>query len=486
MVALASQAMAFAPPQVFENTVISRSIDVTGSYVRETVSLTIKNIGDEAQSVYYFALDPESYSNIAVFEGRERGKKPGLIDVFPSEHANDEENVNYYELNLLNPLKPGQETVLQLGIAVVNKIFPSPKYAAQSDTQALAIKDSRFTLSAYKTLSQSLKINTIGLNFDDITADFHQTAENARAEAAGEEPFNLIPEVDGKFLKYGPYKGIPAYTTSPLIVKYEFPRPVVKTAKLERDVWISHWGATISFEEYYEIHHFGTRLQDGFSRLDYVRPQNSYNLNMAAVKSFEISLPEDVRGVYFTDLVGNVSTSTLVAAHDDTTSLILKPRYPLFGGWNYNFTIGWSVDLSEYLMQPDVTNDPETYILRVPLIDGPVEMPYDEVVINIVLPEGATDIDLAALHPTVPEALYITKSYLDFAGRPSIQLVYNNIIDNYRRTHVFVTYKYVNKSLYRKPLVVSGIFGAFFTFFFAISKIDLSISAFKPKKAKKN
>lgn len=479
---LVNQALGFTPPPVFENTEVVRVVDITGSYIRETLSLTIKNIGSAPESIYYFALDPENFAKVAVFEGREKGKRSGLLNVNPSEKSDDERNVNFYEIPLLTPLKPNEETVIQLGVAIVNKIYPSPLSAAQTDSQLLAVRDNRFTLSAYPSVSQTLKINTVGLKVNDVSAEGLQEEENARAEDAGEPPYTLEPAVDGKVLTYGPYESVSAYASSMLTVQYEYPRAVVKTAKLERDIWVSHWGASVSFEETYQLHHFGTKLEDNsFSRLDFIRRSQGYNLNTAALKGLEVTLPEGSRNIYFTDLVGNVSTSLIKPSADDNIGLVLKPRYPLFGGWNYNFTIGWSVDLDEYVAQPEPAAEPEKFILRVPLIQGPMEMPYDEVTINIVLPEGATNIDLAALHPSVPEALYITKSYLDFAGRPTLQLVYNNLIDNYKRTSVYVTYNYTKQSAFMKPLIVSGVFGVFFTLALLISKIDIRVSSFKPK-----
>lgn len=483
-----TQVLGFTPPPVFENTEISRSIDVTGSYVRETLALTIKNVGDSPESTYYFAVDAETFAKIAVFEGREkRARKKGfrILNMYPSKEFDEEENVNFYEIELHSPLDPNEETDIQLGIAVVNKIFASPQYAAQSESQLLAVRDNRFTLSAYPTISQTLKVNTVGLQVSDISAKELQSDENDRAEAAGESPFDLSPTSDGIILQYGPYENVQAYTSSPLVIRYEYPRAVTKTVDLQRDIWVSHWGASVSFEEVYQLHHFGTQLENNyFSRLDYVRRGKGYTLNTAALQGLEIALPEHARDIYFTDLVGNVSTSVVRPSSDDSVALILKPRYPVFGGWNYNFTIGWSVGLDEYLAQPDPVAEPDTFILRVPLIQGPTEMPYDQVTINLVFPEGATDIDLAALHPSQPQSLSLTKSYLDFSGRPTLQLVYHNVIDNYQKSHVYVTYKYTKQSAFVKPLMVSAIFGTFFTVALIVGKIDVSVSSFKPKTKK--
>ncbi|VVT49039.1 uncharacterized protein SAPINGB_P002074 [Magnusiomyces paraingens] len=469
---LASSVLAFTPPAVFENLVLSRKLDLSGSYVRETVALSIKNTGPKSESVYYFAFEPEHFANIAVFEARLKTSDGSrIIHAVPAEETNDKENVNYYTLTFTEPIEPKEEASIQIGIAYINSIFPSPEFGEQSDPQLLAYENSRFTVSAYPSVRQNLKILTIGLGPQDINY------EDAQESFSGN--YTLEPTVNEGVLVYGPFDNVPPYTSNSFIVQYEYPRAVVKTVQLQRDIWISHWGSTASFVETYQFHHFGTKLKEGFSRLGYMQRATSYNLNVASYKGIEIHLPEKAREPFYTDLVGNVSTSSF-SQQEDHTSLVLRPRYPLFGGWNYNFTIGWSVDLAEYVK----TLGPDKYLLRVPLLEGPGEMSYDEVIVNLILPEGATDIDVAALQPFLPETTYITKSYLDFSGRPTVQLVYKNLIDSYKRTSIFVTYTYTTQAAYKKPLAVSGVFAALFTAILFLSKVDIKISSYNPKKTK--
>ncbi|KAF5097725.1 hypothetical protein D0Z03_001344 [Geotrichum reessii] len=260
-----------------------------------------------------------------------------------------------------------------------------------------------------------------------------------------------------------------------LQIKFENPKPLVKGTKLQRDIWISHWGSTASFEEFYQLQNPGTKLKDNsFSRLDYARRSNTYNLNVAATRIIDIKLPPYAREPYYTDLVGNVSTSNF--RQDSTESVLqLKPRYPIFGGWNYNFTIGWNVDLKHFAR---VIGE-DRYLLKLPLLEGPEDIAYDEVVINIVLPEGSQEIDLSALTPSVPESINVVKSYLDFFGRPTIQLRYDNVIDNHRRSEIFVSYKFTKQDALKKPALISAVFVGFFSVFLFLSKIDIGIT---PKK----
>lgn len=281
---------------------------------------------------------------------------------------------------------------------------------------------------------------------------------------------------EGPSLIYGPFANVEPYASQDILIKYENPKPVVKAAKLQRDVWVSHWGASVSFEETYELQNSGTKLKDNsFSRLDYTRRSAKYNLNVAASRQIDIKLPPFAREPYFTDLVGNVSTSHFRQSEKESL-LQLRPRFPVFGGWNYNFTIGWSTDLKHFSR---VIGE-DQYLLKIPLVEGPEDIAYDDVVINIVLPEGAQQIEVAALEPSTPETITVVKSFLDFFGRPSIQLTYANVIDNHRRSEIFVSYKLTTRDFLRKPVAITAVFIAFFTLILYLGKQDIGITP--PKK----
>ena len=68
----------------------------------------------------------------------------------------------------------------------------------------------------------------------------------------------------------------------------------------------------------------------------------------------------------------------------------LKPRYPLFGGWNYSFKAGWNADLDTVLRH--LKGSSESFVLKVPFFEGPKQnegIEYERIVTRIILPEGA-------------------------------------------------------------------------------------------------
>jgi oligosaccharyltransferase complex subunit alpha (ribophorin I) len=113
------------------------------------------------------------------------------------------------------------------------------------------------------------------------------------------------------------------------------------------------------------------------------------------VPSLVLHLPPGSHSPYYYDLNGNVSTSRFRPAPsvpkgvqpNQYSILEFRPRYPLMGGWNYSFTLGWDSPLRDSASYDKTTGK---YIVGVPVqthIPGTV---VDEAEIKIIFPEGAT------------------------------------------------------------------------------------------------
>jgi len=110
-----------------------------------------------------------------------------------------------------------------------------------------------------------------------------------------------------------------------------------------------------------------------------------YNPPTAAIKGFVFNLLPGSKDAYFTDEIGNVSTSRFRSNHREA-HLDLKPRYPIFGGWNYSFVVGWNNELGSFLRK----SKGDEYVMKVPFLEGPREaVTYKTVEVTIILPEGA-------------------------------------------------------------------------------------------------
>lgn len=106
----------------------------------------------------------------------------------------------------------------------------------------------------------------------------------------------------------------------------------------------------------------------------------------SAVHAFELELPAAVKDAYYRDDVGNVSTSNLRLLKSKSL-LELRPRFPLFGGWNYNWYHGYNLNLWDFVSF--VTGDSATHSMEIDLVQGVKNVPIDKLKMKIVLPEGA-------------------------------------------------------------------------------------------------
>ena len=137
-----------------------------------------------------------------------------------------------------------------------------------------------------------------------------------------------------------------------------------------------------------------TRLKGHFSRLDYQARHYYQRPAEHILASLTLHLPAGIRDVYYYDVVGNVSTSRLriapVSPRPGATTysvLELRPRYPMVGGWNYNFTLGWDAPLRDSARW-DAQR--QRYIIGIPVLTAIPGAVFDDVEVSVILPEGAT------------------------------------------------------------------------------------------------
>jgi oligosaccharyltransferase complex subunit alpha (ribophorin I) len=134
----------------------------------------------------------------------------------------------------------------------------------------------------------------------------------------------------------------------------------------------------------FSLFYSNDRLKNQFSRLQYTRSSYTQPPTHALTK-LAIPLHNGARNPYYTDIIGNVSTSRFRPARGATDAhLEITPRYPVYGGWNYTFRIGWNVDL---VKAEKIFNGER--ILQVPFMEGPDNIQYEKFDINVILPEGS-------------------------------------------------------------------------------------------------
>ncbi|KAF3939351.1 hypothetical protein ABW19_dt0205844 [Dactylella cylindrospora] len=438
-------------PQVFKNTNLLRTIDGSKGYIKETIAVIIENISDKPQTEYYI---PFSVPGSAVSYVECKDKKEGTPCAAEALDDATDYPLKYYKITLPSTLAPKGQITLTISAAITGALEPIPPVIAQGDKQFLSYFGDRYAPSAYLTEKQKTKFRAANGEIPDYS------------KFEGKDD----PEKSGFTLTYGPYDNIKPGTLDAIAVRFEFTNPVIYMEKLERDIEISHWGNNLAIEERYWMTNNGAKLKDQFSRLTWATT-SYYNPPTAAIKSLLFPLQPGSKDAYYTDEVGNVSTSKF---RSDSREAILdiKPRYPVFGGWNYSFVVGWNNDLPAYLRR----GKGDEYILKVPLLQGPQQSTtYGKVEVRVILPEGATNVKYQSPIAIHQEESFLHKTFMDTVGRTTLKLTIDNVVDDLKNKDIIVTYNYSTLAAFRKPVTVLVSVFSLYVIYAILGRIDLSI-----------
>ncbi|KIX93445.1 uncharacterized protein Z520_10864 [Fonsecaea multimorphosa CBS 102226] len=469
----------FKPPQVFENTNLVRTINLEKGYVRETTNVLVTNTDKSPQSEYYVPFEYDLMGKIGGFDARDK-KRPefplevtiAALSAVLDDQGGASKPTQYYVIHLSEPLPPRSTVTLSISWNVLGVLSPLPASIRQEDKQYLIYNFSAYVPTVYKTVKQKTKVKF-------PSADVPEYSTTTGLTSATD------PEKQGSSFTYGPYDTakIEPGTAYPVTVRYEFNKPLLVCSLLERDVEVSHWGGNLATEERYWLRHDGATLSNQFSRLAW-STQNFYisagQGSTSALRELKVPLKPGTVDPYFTDDIGNVSTSRFRPNNVREASLELKPRYPLFGGWKYSFRIGWNNALSSVLRKLKTQSD--TYILSVPLLEGP-KMPegiqYEQFVFRVILPEGAKNVKWQTHGGTGVPPLHaeydLHKTFMDTLGRTELKLTAYNIVDEARDITVLVTYEYPFLAAFRKPMTIFMSAAVVFALAWLVGSVDTSI-----------
>ncbi|KAF2012230.1 oligosaccharyltransferase alpha subunit [Aaosphaeria arxii CBS 175.79] len=454
---------AFKPPQVFKNANLVRTTNLDKAFPRETINVVIENIDTKPQSEYYLPFETSLISKVGGLEASDK-KNPNLgafkVEVVGFEEASSTE---FYLIHLPKPLAPKEQQTLSITYSILSTLSPVPATIAQSEKQYVQYTFSAYTPSAYTTDKQKTKVKFPNGDIPDYTtlpADVN--AEN-----------KADPQKQGSTFTYGPYEKIPAGAEQEVSVRYEFTKPLTHASLLERDIEVSHWGGNLAVEERYWLQNLGAKLKNHFSRVEWQK--SSYmSPPTSALKALNLPLNPGALNPYFTDDIGNVSTSRFRPGKREAL-LELKPRYPVFGGWKYSFRVGWDANLSSYLRK---VAGGDSYVLKVPFLEGPRQpegIEYARVNLRVILPEGATNVKYSTVVPVIDSDTTLHRTFMDTIGRTTLSLTAINIVDDFRDRDLIVTYDYPWTAGFRKPVVITlGMFAIFATVW-VVGSLDTSI-----------
>lgn len=125
-------------------------------------------------------------------------------------------------------------------------------------------------------------------------------------------------------------------------------------------------------------------LEKEFNRVEFQMTQPLHE-QTNVLKSLSLNLPASARDAYYRDEVGNVSTSNFRVERERSV-LEIRPRYPIFGGWNTTWYHGYNADLGDYVHKAKSGK----YVLNINFVENAKDMVIDKATVRVVLPEGST------------------------------------------------------------------------------------------------
>ncbi|RUS23765.1 Ribophorin I, partial [Jimgerdemannia flammicorona] len=379
-------------PQNFVNVNILRTLDLSSAIVREFTTVVVQNVAKEAQQVYFVPVTELMEAHVAIVEVSD--KKSGTQLIVAKDSFDSEKLIQYYKVALLQPLKPQDKITITLKVVYTHALSAFPQEIPQVAKQLLKYTGNIFVFSAYLSEKQKTVVKLPTTNVVTYT----------EGEAASKS---------GNLITYGPFSSIPPHKQTEFFVHYENTKPLLTFSRVRRELEVSHWGGNLAVEEHFELKHDGARAQDicilhaaditvnlpflipsiphslcrlkgQFSRIQF--QQSAYVHHQTIVlKALTFKLPAGASDPYYRDEIGNVSTSNFRATPRETT-LELRPRYPLFGGWNYTWYHGYNLPLDAFARSRKETG---VYVLNVPFLETIANATVDRAIVRIVLPEGA-------------------------------------------------------------------------------------------------
>ncbi|XVF35803.1 hypothetical protein REPUB_Repub19eG0002200 [Reevesia pubescens] len=432
---------------------VDRHIYLTSHIVRISSTLKVENAGPEMVSEVLLAfpeLQAKNLSYLMATSHEGKGKVKNSAVFLPVEVANPKDMppaLAFYSVSLPKGLAESDSFTFDVLAVFTHALRPIPEQITQADIQLVVYQESAYYLSPYVVKVQSLSVKLPGSRIES-----YSKLENTK--------------IHGSEIKYGPYENLPAFSYSPIVVHFESNQPFAVSEELVREIEISHWG-NVQVTEHYKLIHGGAQSKGEFSRLDFQARPNIRGAS--AFRYLVANLPPRAHSVYYRDEIGNISTSHLWG-DSKKTELVIEPRYPMFGGWRTAFTIGYSLPLRDFLFESEGKR-----FLNITFSSPMVELVIDTLIVKVVLPEGSSDISVAAPFP-VKQWQETKISHLDIDGRPVVVLEKANVVPEHNQ-YFQVYYKFNKLSMLREPLML--ISGFFFLFVASIVYMHADISVSK-------
>ncbi|WFD33220.1 dolichyl-diphosphooligosaccharide--protein glycosyltransferase subunit 1 [Malassezia cuniculi] len=434
---------------------LSKHIDLGGTMSMFTLKAQAVPDADDAEYLVY--LNDKEHSHLSALNTTISASESVVAAasrvVGP---LNDANGTVVYAIDIPESVR-GKELAINIIGRVVHVTTPLPRTLRQKENQYLYWEGDAAVRTPYASNQVTLTIKT---PTNTISA------------------FGPGGERSGPKITYGPQPG-KAHTEKTVVpstfVHYLYPRPLMTFVDFERTVQLSHIGNTVSTQDNIWLRNDGALLSGFFSRSDYIVAKYMKRKSEYAsiIDQFPYFLPARARDVYFIDTIGNVSTSALRPNTEEVpTRLDLLPRYPVMGGWNYTFSVGWKEDLGRVARKVSSGR----FSVAVPFISTTKNTAVDHALTRIVLPEGARNIEVFLPFDVDQVRTEHFSTYLDSVGRPAVVVERANCSAAHTLP-IFIEYSLSPIDHLRKPAAVAAVVACIYTILSVLRRTQLGVPA---------
>ena len=431
----------------WKNALFQKTLDLGGSlaYFQYAISAELLDTqGDDTWTyqIYLSKKEADKLAFISATSTNDDNQEVQHLEVIPH-GVLDGDNETYKYLVVLPKDVVLTDNLVHMRVlgSYLYPSVPRPAEAPQGSPQLLAWQGDVGLRTPYETIQGSFMVR--------IPDQILSYSPKALAERKGKNIF------------FGPYQNLPPFTPGMALeqgsVHYQYPKAVATFVEFKRHVEVSHWGDNLAMEDNIWLRNDGPLLKGHFSRFEHMKSLvMDPKFEVASqIHQLPIMLPPGAKDVYYVDAVGNVTTSNLGPAVPGMhRRLDVKPRYPILGGWNYTFTVGWNQGMSTNGVARKLPGNPWRTQVAIPFLVAPKSVAVVSAQLRIVLPEGASDIRVSVPFSMEEIRTDIYPTYLDTTGRPSVLLT-RKYCTAKQNELVFIEYTLTPLALLRKPLAVA-------------------------------
>ncbi|KAJ1021075.1 hypothetical protein NDA16_003861 [Ustilago loliicola] len=478
------------------NTNYLKQIDLTGSTSHTITTISINTKSNSASSSsdpipYYFLLsaheaDHLSWSRLTV--------KPALDS--PLASGSDYKG----GLRPVLPFTPVGPVDGDASSILFESNIPAEVLGAEGATLTLETTLNHITSPLPETVKQTQPQLFLWSGDSTIRSPYPTASGRIKVKSPSPKILSFSPEdatKSGSIVTFGPFNNHPAHTPATAVpegkLHFQVDTPRATIISLDRVAEISHWGDALSIQDRILLRNTGPELKGHFSRIEHQMASFYQKGSGSALSSLTFTLPPGSKDPWFIDQIGNVSTSRFRPSPPDPSlltastsglpsssaltskmsSLEIQPRFPLLGGWNYSFSIGYTLPLSAGGWTKSLRGSSD-FITAIPLFTPLKHVAVDSVSTTIVLPEGATRLSIELPYDADKVDNGIIKTYLDTIGRPAIKVERKNCSPEHAQL-VYLKYTLTHRANLIKVAAVAAVTAALLVLTAGLQRVETKI-----------